>query len=238
MNEAVTRRARRRARERMTAAMTYAEMGWPVCAGAHPLSGGTHSRLGGHRGTGFRGTERPLRTGRACSCDRVGCPDPGGHPISPAWQNEATVDSRVIARWWRETPNANVLLVTGRVFDVLDVPAAAGRIALDAFTRGAEATGPVAASGPDRYLFFVATRGAPDDEGEWWSCHLDCEPDSIAETPGLRWHCRDSYVLAPPSQHVSGQLVHWLRAPAGRGLPDSMRILPVLADACEEAGGS
>jgi hypothetical protein len=240
MNEAVTRRARRRARERMTAAITYAEMGWPVCAGAYPPGDETHSRLSGHRGAGFRNTgfrgTGPLRTGRACSCDRIGCPDPGGHPISPAWQNQATVNTRVIVRWWQEMPNANVLLVTGRVFDVLDVPTRAGRTALETLTRAGIETGPVAACGPDRYVFFVATRGAPVDEGEWWSCHLDCEPDSIAETPGLRWHCRDSYVLAPPSQHFSGQPVHWLRVPASRRLPDSMRILPALADACEEAG--
>lgn len=230
MIEVVTRRARRRARERVTAAMGYAAMGWPVCAGACPLAG-AHSRLTPHRRAG----EPP--TGRACSCDRVGCPDPGSHPVSPAWQSQATVDTRVIARWWREKPSSNVLLVTGRLFDVLDVPAAAGRVALEALTRGGIEPGPVAACGPDRYLFFVATRGAPADEVEWWSCHLDCEPDSVADTPGLRWHCRDSYVLAPPSQHVSGQQAHWLRAPAGHPLPDSMRILPVLADACEEAGG-
>ena len=73
--------------------------------------------------------------GRACSCDRVGCPDPGAHPISPAWQNQATVDTAVITRWWRDWPDANVLLVTGRVFDVLEVPAAAGRIAVDTFAQ-------------------------------------------------------------------------------------------------------
>ena len=225
MVEVATRRGRRKARERLAAATAYAAMGWPVCAGAYPLDGAAQ----------LRGTQQPHGAGRACSCDRVGCPDPGAHPISPAWQNQATVDTAVIARWWRDWPDANVLLVTGRVFDVLDVPAAAGRIAVDAFAHLGAETGPVVACGPDRYLFFVATRGAPAEEDEWWSCHLDCVPGSIADTPGLGWHCRDSFVLAPPSRHVSGQQAHWIHAPVGGSLPDSLRVLPVLVDACEEA---
>ena len=91
-------------------------MGWPVCLGAHP----------------YRGTRGAIEPGRACSCDRVGCPAPGAHPVSPAWQMQATVDTDVIASWWEARPEANVLLVTGRVFDVLDVPAAAGSAALAA----------------------------------------------------------------------------------------------------------
>jgi hypothetical protein len=225
MIEVTTRRGRRKARELRAAAAAYAAMGWPVCAGAYPLADTVR----------LRGPQQRRDAGRACSCDRVGCPDPGAHPISPAWQREASADPAVIARWWGDWPDANVVLVTGRVFDVLEVSATAGRIAIDSFAQvGAEA-GPVAAWGPDRYLFLVATRGAPADEDEWWSCHLDCVPDSIADTPGIGWHCRDSYVLAPPSRHISGQQAHWIRAPAGGALPDSLRVLPVLVDACEEA---
>jgi hypothetical protein len=220
MVDVATRRGRRRARERLVAAAAYGAMGWPVCPGAHPP----------------RTAAAPFGSGRACSCDRVGCPDPGAHPLSPAWQLQATVDTGVITRWWLDRPDANVLLVTGRVFDVLDVSAAAGRIALARLDQAGAETGPVAMCSPDRYLFFVASRGAPVEEDEWWSCHLDCVPDSIADMPGLRWHCRDSYVLAPPSSHASGQQVCWLRSPISRRLPDSLRVLPTLADACEEAG--
>ena len=205
------RRRRRRVRQRIAAAAErYAEMGWPVVAGAHPV-------------------------GVACSCDRVGCPAPGAHPLSAAWQLQATVDVPTVRDWWTSWPDANVLLVTGRVFDVLDVPAQAGRIALAGLGTGAPC-GPVAACGPDRLLFFTTTRGAPADEDEWWSCHLDCVPDSVADTPGLRWHCRESYVLAPPSRHVSGEQVHWVRPPQEHRLRDPMLLLPVLAEACEDAG--
>jgi hypothetical protein len=211
--------SRGRGAERLQApgivAAQYASMGWPVCMGAHS----------------YRGTRGSIEQGRACSCDRVGCPAPGAHPVSPTWQMQATVDTNVIAGWWEARPEASVLLVTGRVFDVLDVPAEAGAAALAAMEAAGTAVGPVACLGEDRMLFFVVTRGMPADEDEWWSCGLDCEPESVGE--GLRWHCRDSYVLAPPSRYADGQASRWLRSPQEHPLPDALRPLEYLADAYE-----
>ena len=202
---------RQRGRDLASAARDYAELGWPCSQGAHPHSGGD----------------------RACSCDRIGCPDPGAHPVSAAWALQASVDADVLGRWWTERPEANIILPTGRVFDVFDVPAAAGALALDRIAREGLPVGPVAAFGEDRYLFFVATRGAPVDEDEWWSCHLDCFPETVTETPGMRWHCRDSYVVAPPSELPYGREVTWVRPPDGGALPDPLRLLEVLSDSCE-----
>jgi hypothetical protein len=214
-----TDRRRGRAAERNqplgTAAAHYASMGWPVCPGAHS----------------YRGTRGSIEAGRACSCDRVGCPAPGAHPTSPAWQMQATVDLDMIEKWWQARPEANVILVTGRVFDVLDVPATAGSAALRRMADAGTEAGPVACLGQDRMLFFVMTRGSPADEDEWWTSGLDCEPESV--TPGLRWHCRDSYVLAPPSACADGTAARWLRPPAEHPLPDALRLLEYLVDACE-----
>jgi hypothetical protein len=196
-------------------AAQYASMGWPVCLGAHA----------------YRGTLAAMERGRACSCDRVGCPAPGAHPTSPAWQMQATVDLSVIRDWWETRPEANVILVTGRVFDVLDVPAMAGAAALERLDAAGVAVGPVAVVGQERMLFFVMTRGSPADEDEWWSCGLDSEPESVVA--GLRWHCRDSYVPAPPSRDASGQVARWLRSPQEHPLPDALRLLEYLVDACE-----
>lgn len=194
----------------LATAREYAALGWPCAPGASPPTGGD----------------------RACSCDRIGCPDPAAHPVSAAWAMQATTDVTTLDRWWYERPDANIVLPTGRVFDVFDVPAAAGTLALDRVTREAQAEGPVAAVGEERYLFFVATRGAPEDEAEWWSCHLDCSPEDVAETPGMRWHCRASYVVAPPSVLPYGREVSWLRPPDQSPLPDPLRLLEVLADCC------
>jgi Bifunctional DNA primase/polymerase, N-terminal len=201
------------------AAIRFAAMGWPVCAGAFVPG-------------------RPQRSAelRSCSCDRIGCPSPGAHPLSPAWQLLASADPELVARWWLATPEANVLLVTGRVFDVLDVPAEVGMTVLSRLDPSDPRSGPVAIGAGNRAHFFVATRGAPADESEWWSCHLDCEPEEVADVTGLRWHCRDSYVLAPPSRHHSSGVARWLRDPAAYPLPDGVRVLEMLADVCEETG--
>jgi hypothetical protein len=221
------RRSRRWAAQRPpalgAAAQEYAALGWPVCPGAHPSG-----ELDGI------GMPEP---GRACSCDRVGCPAPGAHPVSPTWQMQATVDSAIIGQWWETRPEANVILATGRVFDILDVPAVAGATALALMAAADVETGPVAAeSSTGRMHFYVATRGAPADEDEWWSCGLDASPDPSMQSGTLRWHCRDSYVLAAPSRYGTGQDVRWVRPPAGRQLPDALRLLEFLADACEEEG--
>jgi bifunctional DNA primase/polymerase-like protein len=212
----------RKAGERTAlAAVRYAALGWPVCAGAYPPP------RGGRAGGGPR----------ACSCDRVGCPAPGAHPMSPAWQLQASDNPAQVTKAWQAAPDANVILVTGRVFDVLDVPAQTGTAALARMEQVGVRPGPVAVSAGDRALFFVRTRGAPADEDEWWSCHLDREPEIVADVAGgLHWHCRDSYVLAPPSRYGSGQSARWVRDPAAHPLPDGVRLLEVLADVQEEIG--
>jgi hypothetical protein len=217
--ETVLRMRRRSAARIADAAVRLAAMGWPVCTGAFPPGR----------------AQRIADTRRACCCDRVGCPAPGAHPLSPAWQNLASTDPEQVARWWLAVPEANVVLVTGRAFDVLDVPARAGLAALAQIERSGRRPGPVALSAGDRAHFYVLSRGAPVDETEWWSCHLDCEPQEVAEVTGLRWHCRDSYVLAPPSRASSGEPARWVRDPASYELTDSLWLLEVLADACEEA---
>jgi hypothetical protein len=222
MVDVMLRRARRKqrnAREQMaSAARRYATLGWPVCQGACPPGGAAG----------------PHDSGRACSCDRIGCPAPAAHPVSPTWQLQASADPDDVGRWWQTAPEANVILVTGRVFDVLDLPARAGLAALGQMERAGAEPGPVAMSAGDRALFFVASRAAHTTEDEWWSCHLDClpgeAPGDIPEAAGLRWHCRGSYVLAPPSRYGPGQSARWLHEPAGRPLPDAVRLLEHLAD--------
>jgi len=183
--------------------------GFPVAPAAHPV--------------GFR-----------CSCDRIGCPTPAQHPVSFAWQTQATTDEDQLRRWLVRDPEANVVTATGRAHDVLDVPAEAGRLALHRLEKQGVEVGPVAAFGDERYLFFTHTRGTPDDEDEWWPCELDSHPETAEEHPGLRWHCRGSYVLVPPARLADGASVTWVRGP-DQPLPDPLRLLDVLTDACAEA---
>ncbi|MFY4720081.1 bifunctional DNA primase/polymerase [Streptomyces sp. LaBMicrA B280] len=171
--------------------------------------------------------------GYRCSCDRVGCPTPARHPVSFAWQTQSTIDRPQIERWARHQPEANFITATGMVHDVLDVPAQAGREALDRLLAQGVEVGPVAESDDGRMLFFTLTRGTPEDEDEWWPCELDCHPETMAEHPGLRWHCRGSYVLVPPARLPGDddRQVRWLRGPE-HPLPEPLTLLESLTDAC------
>lgn len=196
------------ARVREDLLLSAAAAGFPLAVAAHP-------------------------EGYGCSCERIGCPTPGRHPVSFAWQTQATTDLEQVQRWARDRPDANFVTATGLGHDVLDVPYEAGREALDRLESEGVEVGPVAASGTDRMLFFAATRGTPEDEDEWWPCELDCHPETMDEHPGLRWHCRGSYVLVPPSRVPGDGVmdVSWVRAPE-RPLPDPLTMLEALTDAC------
>ncbi|MFD7501508.1 bifunctional DNA primase/polymerase [Streptomyces sp. NPDC059850] len=174
-------------------------------------------------------------SGYGCSCDRIGCPTPARHPVSFAWSTQASTDPDKVAHWLRADPQANFITATGHAHDVLDVPVDAGRQALERLGASEVEVGPVATSGGDvrqgRMLFFTATRGTPDDEDEWWPCELDCHPETMDEHPGLRWHCRGSYVLVPPARLPGDGRVAWLLGPE-RALPDPLTLLEALTDAC------
>ncbi|MCT7355183.1 bifunctional DNA primase/polymerase [Streptomyces sp. 15-116A] len=188
--------------------LATAAVGLPLAPAAHPV--------------GYR-----------CSCDRVGCPTPARHPVSFAWQTQSTTDRAQIERWARHQPQANFITATGMVHDVLDVPLVAGREALTRLLDAGVEVGPVAESDDGRMLFFTLTRGTPEDEDEWWPCELDCHPETMDEHPGLRWHCRGSYVLVPPARLPGDDApsVRWLRGPEHQ-LPDPLTLLETLTDAC------
>ncbi|MFE9253749.1 bifunctional DNA primase/polymerase [Streptomyces sp. NPDC006879] len=206
---------------RVALLLEFAAAGLPLAPAAHPV--------------GFR-----------CSCERIGCPTPARHPLSFAWQTQSTTDRAQVERWAHGQPQANFVTATGMVHDVLDVPLEAGRSALERLLAAGIEVGPVAVEnrGPadlDRMLFFTNTRGTPEDEDEWWPCELDCHPETMEEHPGLRWHCRGSYVLVPPARlpgEADGeQGVTWMRG-MEHPLPDPLTLLETLTDACAQYAGS
>ncbi len=100
-----------------------------------------------------------------------------------------------------EQGDTELLLVTGRVVDVLEVPAARGR-AICAALRDAGAVVPVA--------------GTPT--GSWWYPVIAGAelPAALAAAEGVVWHAAGDAVLAPPSEVPDGWM-HWRVAPARCG---------------------
>ena len=164
MVDVMLRRARRReraAREQMASA-AQSTPGWAGrCARARtcrarrpaPAAAGGRARVTGSAVP----RPAPIPSPRPGSCRRPRIPPMAG-------------------RWWSATPESNVILVTGRVFDVLDVPADAGLQALGQMERAGTTPGPVAVSTGERALFFVATRGAAAAADEWWSLPSGLRP--------------------------------------------------------------
>jgi Bifunctional DNA primase/polymerase, N-terminal len=169
------------------AAQVYAALGYPVVA--------MHA----------------ARPGGGCSCADPACPDPGKHPRLAAWTRLASTDPATVRRWWRHWPDANLGLVTGRRFDVLDLDGTQGVDAL----RAVLSIAPLAHPGP------VARSGS----GGW---HLLYAPTGLGNRvrllAGMDWRGHGGLIVAAPSRHPSGGRYRWVQ-PLTATLPQVPEVL-------------
>jgi len=133
--------------------------------------------------------------GERMACDRSTCWATSCHPLLPDW--ESNDDS---SDWWSDRPHA-VLLRTGRIFDVIEVPGLLGAKVKGIF-------GPIALLPTRRWMFFVRS-------GSMLRPELDHRLDIVQHGAG-------SWVPAPPTLlaegsvrwHLSPQQVSWHLPPA------------------------
>lgn len=146
-----------------------------------------------------------------------------------------------LERGWpaEEDRGGRLWLVTGTAIDALEVPRAAGMVAMAwwLYTRGVPdairglpvlpdpaAALAVIAAGPRCY--FLARSGASP-----WT-RQDTDGSGAPGTAAVRWHADGSRVLAPPSPLADGVRAVWAHVPSPRGqLPSPMALLHVLAQA-------
>jgi len=138
--------------------------------------------------------------------------------LAPHGLKNATRDAEQALRWWTEEPTANVGLVTGVVFDVLDVDGPEGIEALNAAVpcqgevsdRGPVngVDGPTVVTGRGGYHVYLGITGYGNRAG--FLLHVD-------------WRGRGGYVVAPPSVHPNGTRYEWL---AGWGLDQEIATPP------------
>jgi Bifunctional DNA primase/polymerase, N-terminal len=161
-----------------SAAFEYASIGWRII----PL---------------YWVTERGV-----CSC-RKGreCPYPAKHPIIEGWPEKATDDRDTIHNWWARWRKANVGLVTGHQFDVLDIDAIEGSNALTKLATKNGAVfpdcwrdGPMSQTSKGHHLWYQAT-GLKNRHG--FLSKVD-------------WKGMGGFVVAPPSVHQSGHVYRWV----------------------------
>lgn len=159
----------------LRAALQYAERGWHV----FPV----HSV---HKG----------KDGWECSCGRV-CGRPGKHPRTANGYKDATTGADTIKRWWTDWPNANIGVACGvsRLL-VVDVdPRNSGDESLAELevAHGAlpKTLTTLTGGGGQHYFFDVSS--------------IDGKLPSRLLKQGVELKGGGSYVLAPPSIHVSGK---------------------------------
>jgi putative DNA primase/helicase len=144
-----------------------------------------------------------VRGGR-CTCGRSDCTSPGKHPRTPHGGNDATTDLNQLAEWYERWPDANVGVATGRKSGlvVLDVdPKHGGEetlLTLEGLHGKLPTTLEVITGSGGRHLYFRYPAGVP---------YLKSTAGVLG--PGLDVRADGGYVVAPPSNHVSGRPYLW-----------------------------
>lgn len=128
---------------------------------------------------------------------------PGGK--APATRNgfkDATTDGDHIRAWWTSTPDANIGLPTGMLFDVIDIDPPAGAVSyaqLAADDLVPDVHGHVATASGGLHLYIAATG----------------DGNRAAILPGIDYRGAGGYVVAPPSTlGERGRAWSWVSVPS------------------------
>src|SRR4029453_15465271 len=125
---------------------------------------------------------------------------PGKHPGGRGGQRLAAVDPALVGEWWRRWPAANLALVTGRCFDVLDLDG----------TQGMEALGATLSITPAGHPGPVARPGG----GGWHLLYRSTGlGNRVGLLPGVDWRGRGGLIVASPSRPSSRRRYSWVRPP-------------------------
>jgi hypothetical protein len=162
------------------AALDYASRGWPVV----PL----HSW-----------------TGNGCTCGCADCSSPAKHPRTCHGLKDASDDLAQLVAWWKKWPDANIGLLTGVAFDVIDID---GNEGMTSINQAAPWYGEPWDGGPTDN---PTIDGPTSQTGRGW--HVLVAPTGLGNRAGVLrhvdWRGRGGYIVAPPSLHANGHRYEW-----------------------------
>ncbi|HCE18528.1 MAG TPA: hypothetical protein DEQ80_11775 [Anaerolinea thermolimosa] len=144
-----------------------------------------------------------VRGGR-CTCGRADCTSSGKHPRTPHGVTDATTDLNALAEWYERWPDANVGIATGGKsgLAVLDIDPRHGGddtlLDLEVKHGKLPSTLEVLTGGGGRHLYFKHPAGVQ---------YLKSGAGVLGA--GLDIRADGGYVVAPPSNHVSGNPYVW-----------------------------
>lgn len=149
-----------------------------------------------------------IRDNGLCSCGDPGCSSPGKHPIISNGVRGASADLGLARDRWGLYPKANIGIHTNKLI-VLDVDGSAGVESLDRLCsedvpfgfeprkKVLERSPQVRTGGRGAHYFFKPRPGT----------NL---PNKVGFMPGLDIRSEGGYVVAPPSNHASGDMYTWV----------------------------
>lgn len=148
-----------------------------------------------------------------CDCPKgEDCDSPGKHPRTLAGFKDASTEELAVRRWWKMWPRANVAISIPSGYVVLDVDGPEGLEALAAAGYTIPRT-PTANTGKGWHYWFATETDLPP------RAHMLEKVD--LRGPG-------SYVIAPPSMHISGRQYRWDISPAEcewANAPDWLKVI-------------
>jgi len=141
-----------------------------------------------------------------CTCrDGERCSKPGKHPRTRNGVKAATTDEKRIRRWWTGHPTDNIGVATGSISGLVVVDVDPRHGGNESFAAAQERygpipPGPVAKTGGGGQHLVFAHPGRP----------VPCRVNLMG---GIDIRADGGYIVAPPSDHLSGGTYRWARPP-------------------------
>lgn len=138
-----------------------------------------------------------------CSCGRQ-CGSEGKHPRIGKWNKAASTSAKSITEWWSKWPNANIGILTGRTTNliVLDI---------DPRNRGDDSLNLLLKENPNLEKMLLTRSVSTGGNGTHYYFQWRNEQKKKAGVfgGGIDIQSDGAYVVAPPSNHKSGQKYKW-----------------------------
>lgn len=137
-----------------------------------------------------------------CTCLRADCHSPGKHPRTANGLLDASNDPVVMEKWWRRWPQANLAVATGKVNGIVVVDIDPAKGGSESLSSVEEEHGPlpetieVETGGGGLHLYFRYPVNKKIGSRNGWRPGVDIKADG-------------GYVIAPPSNHISGRKYQW-----------------------------
>lgn len=141
--------------------------------------------------------------GAQCSCGLASCKSIGKHPRTKHGCKDASKDPDQIKDWWAQWPDANIGIATGPISGIIvvDVDTGKGADTKDLFVGGVDFTifttkRVKTGAGTHYYYKYPAGTG------------ITLSASQLAKNIDIRGD--GGYVIAPPSNHVTGNFYSWI----------------------------